>query len=100
MSASKAQKWLADDNRTAVVDMTNDCRLSALTAVTQLPLVRASVVSCDHVYSRTVSARATLQTYVTASFTTTPQGFSNCLARVVLVTEYATGEEAQVQSKR
>ncbi|XP_025114965.1 ionotropic receptor 25a-like isoform X2 [Pomacea canaliculata] len=87
---STAQKWLADDNRTAVVDMTNDCRLSALAAVTQLPLVRASVVSCDHVYSRTVSARATLQTYVTASFTTTPQGFSNCLARVVLVTEYAT----------
>ena len=78
------------DNVTTIVDMTSDCRVTALAAVTNIALLRTSVVSCRDVIRDVKNVRPTLVTYTNAAFSYL-QYFGSCLARVVLLTEYQTG---------
>ena len=72
--------------------MTSDCRITALSTVTNITLLRTSLVSCRDVMRDAINVRPTLETYTNAAFSYL-RLFGSCLARVVLLTEFHTGNK-------
>ena len=87
-----ARSWLHADNSTAIVDVTSDCRVTSLAAVTNIPLLRASLMTCHGVMDDVRNVRPSMETYIGAAFSFL-RCFGSCLARVVLLTEQQAGRE-------
>ncbi|KAL8573214.1 hypothetical protein ACOMHN_036199 [Nucella lapillus] len=85
-----ARHWLSLDNVTSIVDMTSDCRVTSVSALEGIPLVRASLVSCRDVMHDVRNVRMTTEVYVKAGFSFL-ESMGSCLARVVLLSERHAG---------